>query len=117
MDSTVGIFDAETGKAVGEPFYGHTNSVLSVAYSPDGRRIVSSSADSTVRVWDAETGEVIGCPLCGHSLMINSVTFSPDGRWIVSGSDDTTIRVWDASFIDDPETFFGNLCSFSGIPI
>ncbi|KAG2117466.1 hypothetical protein DEU56DRAFT_748096 [Suillus clintonianus] len=44
----------ETGKAVGAPFRGHTDSVRSVAISPDGKRIVSGSWDKTIRVWDIE---------------------------------------------------------------
>jgi len=70
--------------------------VLSVAFSPDGKHIVSSSDDKTVRVWDAELGQAIGEPLQGHSDSVWSVAFSPDGKHIVSGSADNTVRVWDA---------------------
>ncbi|KIM24753.1 hypothetical protein M408DRAFT_75414, partial [Serendipita vermifera MAFF 305830] len=75
---------------------GHKGSVSSVAFAPDGRRIVSGSEDHTIRVWDAETGEttVLG-PLQGHSDPVVSVSFSPDGKRIISGSWDHTIRVWD----------------------
>ena len=67
-----------------------------MAFSPDGRRIVSGGVDGTVRVWDATTGEPIGAPLSGHATTVASVAFSPDGRHIVSGSADKTLRVWDA---------------------
>jgi WD40 repeat protein len=70
--------------------------VNSVAFSPDGSRIVSGSLDNTIRLWDAETGDAIGKPLEGHSSSVNSVAFSPDGSRIVSGSSDNTIRLWDA---------------------
>ncbi|MBE9032372.1 TIR domain-containing protein, partial [filamentous cyanobacterium LEGE 11480] len=75
---------------------GHSNSVFSVAFSPDGKRIVSGSWDKTLRLWDAQTGQPIGQPLKGHSNYVWSVAFSPDGKRIVSGSWDNTLRLWDA---------------------
>jgi len=89
------IWDAETGVISGEPLKGHTLGGHSVAYSPDGRYIVSGSSDKTIRVWNAETGAVVGTPLEGHSLGVASVAYSPDGRHIISGSNDKTIRIWD----------------------
>ncbi|KAI5118583.1 hypothetical protein M0805_008673 [Coniferiporia weirii] len=94
-DSTLRIWDAQTGNSVGEPLTGHSNWVYSVAYSPDGRHIVSGSHDNTLRIWDAQTGNPMGEPL-GHSDSVRSVAYSPDGRHIVSGSDDRTLRIWDA---------------------
>ncbi|KAF7346304.1 WD-REPEATS-REGION domain-containing protein [Mycena sanguinolenta] len=70
--------------------------VRSVAFSPDGKWIVSGSWDNTVHVWNAESGEVVAGPFNGHTDRVNSVAFSPDGKWIVSGSKDKTVRVWDA---------------------
>ena len=55
------------GKPVGDPLRGHTSAVLSTAFSPDGKRIVTASADKTARLWDAETGEPISTPLTGHA--------------------------------------------------
>src|SRR5258706_15638863 len=74
----------------------HTHSVLSVAYSPDGRHIISGSHDYTIRTWDAKTGAPVGDPLKGHTRSVMSVAYSPDGRHIISGSHDNTIRTWDA---------------------
>ncbi|KAG2746359.1 WD40 repeat-like protein, partial [Suillus brevipes Sb2] len=95
-DSTVRLWDVATGQPVGEPLRGHTYSVYSVSFSPDGTRIVSGSWDMTVRLWDAATGQPVGEPLRGHTDSVNSVSFSPDGTRIVSGSSDKTVRLWDA---------------------
>ncbi|KZT51147.1 WD40 repeat-like protein [Calocera cornea HHB12733] len=75
---------------------GHGGGVHSVAFCPEGLRIVSSSHDRTIRFWDAYTGEAIGKPLIGHSRSVDSVAFASDGRRIVSGSSDRTLRLWDA---------------------
>ena len=81
---------------MGKPLQGHTDIVYSVAFSPDGRHIVSGSMDYTVQVWDAQAGIQVGKPLQGHTNGVWSVAFSPDGTHIVSGSEDCTIQVWDA---------------------
>jgi WD40 repeat protein len=64
-DKTIRIWDAETGDAVGQPLKGHTDSIHSVAYSPNGQYIISGSCDKTIRTWDAETGAAVGQPLEG----------------------------------------------------
>ncbi|CAE6415401.1 unnamed protein product [Rhizoctonia solani] len=69
--------------------------VISVAFPPDGTRLVSGSRDKAIRVWDIRNGYVLLGPLKGHSRPVNSVAFSPDGKRFVSGSDDRTLLVWD----------------------
>ncbi|KAF8580851.1 hypothetical protein K439DRAFT_1654228 [Ramaria rubella] len=77
-------------------FEGHRDEVTSVAFSSDGKHIVSGSSDSTVRIWDAKTGKAASAPFEGHTSPVTSVAFSPDGKHIVSGAGDNTVRVWDA---------------------
>jgi WD40 repeat protein len=75
---------------------GHQDIVFSVAFSADGRRLVSGSGDRKVQVWDAVSGARLLC-LKGHQGSVRSVVFSADGRRLVSGSDDQTVRIWDAT--------------------
>ena len=73
---------------------GHTDSLYSVAISPDNKKIVSGSDDKTIRIWDLESGNLINT-LTGHTDFVNSVAISPDNKKLVSGSSDETIRIWD----------------------
>jgi WD40 repeat protein len=95
----------------------HSGMIFSVAFSPDGTKIVSGSADGTIKAWDSGAPRALKSPHLGqnrrllscladklgllsekmnaHSQSITSVAFSPDGTKIVSGSYDQTIKVWD----------------------
>jgi WD40 repeat protein/transcriptional regulator with XRE-family HTH domain len=77
---------------------GFTDTVLSVAFSPDGKTLAAGSADDTVRLWDVATHQPIGIPLINSpSTSVNSVAFSPDGKTLAAGSADGTIQLWDAA--------------------
>jgi len=88
-------------------FKGHANSVTSVAFSPDGQRIVSGSHDETVRVWDTATGQEM--LTLKHSMYACSVAFSPDGKRIASASGDMALRVWNAATGQESLTLKGHI--------
>jgi WD40 repeat protein/serine/threonine protein kinase/Flp pilus assembly protein TadD len=78
-----------------EVFY-HGGEVLSVAFSPDGKTVLTGSSDKTARLWDAATGRPLGQAM-EHSSLVWAVGFSPNGRTVLTGSRDKTARLWDAA--------------------
>jgi WD40 repeat protein len=72
----------------------HADKVATASFSPDGRRVVTTSEDKTARVWDVETGKPITA-LDGHTALASAV-FSPDGARVITASWDKTARIWDA---------------------
>ncbi|KAF9456289.1 hypothetical protein BDZ94DRAFT_1315293 [Collybia nuda] len=87
---------ADDGTHLKYPISGHTEKVSSVAFSPDGKNILSGSHDGTIRMWNVHNGQAIGSPLIGHtgSGPILAVAFSPDSQYFVSGSADHTLQLW-----------------------
>ena len=75
-------------------YAGHSGPVLSVAWSPDGKRIASASVDQTVQVWAAQSGSLLQT-YNGHRGTVWSVAWSPDGKRIASASEDRAVQVWE----------------------
>jgi len=69
--------------------------VLNAAFSPDGKLVVTASADMTARVWDVSTGQTL-VELHGHNGDVRGAVFSPDDKFVVTASLDGTARVWEA---------------------
>ena len=89
------LWDSKT-RAVVRNLEGHTDYVISAAWSADGKRLVSGGGgkDRVVRVWDAERGTQVQA-LIGHRDDVEAVAFFPRKDWVVSVSEDKTLKVWD----------------------
>lgn len=102
--TTIQVWNLATERIV-KDFRGHSSEIYSLAFSPDGRRLVSGSGDKTARMWCMETGA------CLYTLAIEDVTtgengpvdagvtsvvLSPDGMFLAAASLDTVVRIWDA---------------------
>ncbi|KAG1807087.1 uncharacterized protein BJ212DRAFT_1485748 [Suillus subaureus] len=85
-------------KLVGGPFEEHSDHVVSVAVSPDDRRIASGGGDNgAIIIWDIDSSEqMVFKSLVKHTGRVWSVCFSPDGQRLASGSFDRTVIIWDA---------------------
>lgn len=90
----IGVWEAATGKRK-RILMAHTDTVTSIAFSPDGRRFASGSSDGTVKIWDVDTGREM-LSLMAHPRGVSSVAFSPEGFRIVSAGVDGAVTVWDA---------------------
>jgi hypothetical protein len=108
------IYDAATGNLFWEyrsraasPAGGHEDAILSVAYSGDGKRLLTSSYDNTARLWDLEKRAEIRV-FRGHDWWVWSAAFSPDETWIVTASQDGSAVVWDVESGAARATFRGH---------
>ncbi|KJE20544.1 WD domain, G-beta repeat-containing protein [Frankia torreyi] len=91
-------------RPLGPTLHGHSESVFSVAFSPDGTTLVSGSDDHSVRLWDVrhpETAHALGRPLTTHSAAVTSVAFTPGRPIMASGGADGAVELWSLA---DPST-------------
>lgn len=75
---------------------GHTAAVISVAFGPGGRWLVSGGGDKVVRLWEVAAGRELRT-LTGHTSTVWAVAVSSDGRWVASASQDRTVKLWEAA--------------------
>jgi WD40 repeat protein/predicted Ser/Thr protein kinase len=94
-ERSVRVWDVANGTLL-TTCQGHAEAVQSVAFSPDGARLVTTSRDGTVRQWDSRTGQEVEQPYDRHRAIMYSAVYSPDGQWVASAGADRAIRVWRA---------------------
>ena len=90
-DNSIQIWEAGGGKKR-MTLKGHADRITSIAFSPDGKRLVTSSWDGTAKIWNLRTGREAAT--FGHRNYVTAATFSPDGEWLATGSSDRSVKVW-----------------------
>ncbi|MBD2340169.1 ribosome assembly protein 4 [Calothrix sp. FACHB-156] len=119
-DNTIKLWDVSTGKVIQtlpplreatptESYIdsGHQDSVTSIAFSSDGKKLASGSEDKTIKLWDITTGKLLQT-FSGHGDVIKTIALSSDGQKLASGSKDKTIKLWDVSTGKLLQTFSGH---------
>ena len=99
------IIDADSGETL-KTLTGHDDLVRSVAFSEDGKQLVSGGDDKVVKTWNIITGA--SKTLKGHNGWVQSVAFSPDGKVVASGSFDSTVKIWNAETGEEEHNLTGH---------
>ena len=97
MDKRVVLYDLRRG--VRERLDGHGGGVTRLAFAPDGRTLVSTSADGTIRFWSVANRQV-ALTLVHDGGPITAVAFSTDGNLMATSGADGTVRLWPAAKLD-----------------
>ena len=74
---------------------GHKEPVCNIAFSPNGRSLVSASYDCSVRMWNIRDGASKILPVTGSPSYFMSAVFSPDGQYVAAGNSDSSLCIWD----------------------
>jgi WD40 repeat protein/serine/threonine protein kinase/DNA-binding XRE family transcriptional regulator len=96
--------------------HGHTATIRSVSFSPDGQYLLTSSDDKTARLWDARTGAEIR-QFVGHTAEVWDSVFSSDGNYVLTGSRDMTARLWNAHTGQELRVFAGHTMGINSVAI
>ncbi|MDQ3257246.1 MAG: WD40 repeat domain-containing protein, partial [Acidobacteriota bacterium] len=100
-DKTVKLWDVASGQELAT-LHGHAGVVQSVAFSPDGRRLATGSADRTVKLWDVVTRQEL-LTLKGYADTVRLIKFSADNKTLATVSSDYLVRVWRAGMDSDKQ--------------
>lgn len=95
-DNAIYLLDATSLKIKRQLSAAHDNSVFTVRYTADGRRLLSGGRDAHLKIWDLENDCETMFDEPAHWFTINDIAFDPGGRWFATGSRDKSIKIWDA---------------------
>ncbi len=105
-DDTVRLWHKESGEFI-RAFYGHSNIVRSIHFSPDGTLLASSGADEVVHIWDVKKGSSL-ITAGKNTGIIYCVRFSPDGSYVATGSQKNALQLWNIKSGDCYKQFYGH---------
>jgi WD40 repeat protein len=109
------VSDPRQPRQIGDPLDTGPGYVLTLAFSPDGRRLAAGSADQAARVWDVSDPErpnLVGAPLGGSVDLVTSVAFDPSGAILATASEDV-LTIWDVSG-ESPQVVGGPVVTDAG---
>lgn len=106
-DELIRLYDFESGRLERTLRGAHNNNIISMAFSPDAKRIASGAWDNLAAIWNVETGAIEHI-LKGHENTIFSLAFTRDGQRVVTGSYDKTLKLWDVRTGNLIETMRGH---------
>ena len=111
----VTVHDTETGE-VTYVVLGHSGEVLAVAFSPDGTRLVTGSADKTARVWDLTFPRLPELArFTEHEAQVTAVAFNSDGTQVISGSTNNSLKLWNVADAAQVQDFAGHTAAVVGV--
>ena len=119
---SIKIFDMKDGDTIQEISKAHSESLISLDFSPDGTKIVSTAFDGKFKVWNWQTGELELSKIAGikdgaYGPDVYSAKYSNDGKFIVTTSHDNIIRIWNAASGDlqgKPFADYTNTINYAG---
>jgi WD40 repeat protein len=116
-DGRIRLLDLQTGRRLRE-WQAHTETVANLCFSPDGRRLVSSSvySEENGKVWAVDSGESVAI-LKGHTRWISGFLFTSDGTTLISSSADQTLRVWSTGSWEQIGSLRGHLDEVRAVAI
>lgn len=113
------VFDINTKQLIFS-LDGHNGSINTIAYSPDGKKILTASQDATAKIWQAENGKLLATLLL-HQDSLTSASFSSNNKYIITTSNDHSLKIWQADNTklltnldaDPQQVYFGDITSDS----